>query len=276
MTLIGHDEVEFLDGKRGVVGDGNGVPVEGLGGVDGEIVEVGCGLLFTLEHGIEALDRADDNAGVRVERVAGEVLDYVFLGELVVVHRRDELLELLQRLLAEVAAIHEEEHAFGSAVFDEAVDEVHRSEGLARAGGHLDKGPRFAGGERFLQARDGLDLRRPEFAGGQDGKLAESAGELLLLIHPLEECFGPMESEDRAASRFGIEVVGEAGFLAGGFVAKGQRVVPFGERGGRAVDVFGGLLLDSDEGMADRLGLHGAQRLAVHEERVVRFAGLEG
>ena len=43
--------------------------------------------------------------------VAGEMLDDVFLGELVVVHRRDELLEFLERLLAEIAAIDEKQDA---------------------------------------------------------------------------------------------------------------------------------------------------------------------
>ena len=43
-----------------------------------------------------------------------QVLDGVFLGELVAVHRADELLELVERLLAEVVAVHEEENALGA------------------------------------------------------------------------------------------------------------------------------------------------------------------
>ena len=64
---------------------------------------------------------------------------------------RDELLELLERLPAEVAAIHEEEDALGAGVFDEAVDEIDGGVGLARAGGHLDERARATGGEGLLQ-----------------------------------------------------------------------------------------------------------------------------
>jgi len=39
------------------------------------------------------------------------MLDDIFLGELVVVYRRDELLEFLERLPAEISAIHEEKDA---------------------------------------------------------------------------------------------------------------------------------------------------------------------
>jgi hypothetical protein len=57
-------------------------------------------------------------------RVAGEMLDDVFLGELVIVYRRDELLEFLKRLFAEIAAVHEKQDAFRAAIFDEAIDEI--------------------------------------------------------------------------------------------------------------------------------------------------------
>ena len=56
---------------------------------------------------------------------------------------RDVLLEFLQRLVAEVAAVDEEEHAARAGELDEAVDEVDGGEGLAAAGGHLDQGARF-------------------------------------------------------------------------------------------------------------------------------------
>ena len=64
----------------------------------GQVIEIRWGFLLTFEHGIDALDRANDDAGRRVERVAREMLDDIFLGELVVVRGGDELLEFFQRL----------------------------------------------------------------------------------------------------------------------------------------------------------------------------------
>ena len=129
--------------------------------------------------------------------VAGEMLDVVFLGELVVVHGRDELLEFLERLPAEIAAIHEEEDALRAGVFDEAIDEIDGGVGLARAGGHLDERARTTGGEGFFEIGDGFDLRGPERAGGERRKFAEALGELLLLLHPGEQGFRAMKREDR-------------------------------------------------------------------------------
>ena len=105
-AVIRDDEIEFLDGELGVVGDRDGFLEQRFGGFDGEIVEVGGRFLFALQHGIDALDGGDDDAGGSVERVAGQVLDDVFLGELVIIDRRDELLKFLERRLAESAAIH--------------------------------------------------------------------------------------------------------------------------------------------------------------------------
>jgi hypothetical protein len=102
--------------------------------VNRQVVEVGCGSGLALEHGIKALDRADDHAGRFVEHVAGEMLDDVFLGELAVVHGRDELLEFLERLLAEIAAIHQEQDTLRPGVFDEAIDKIDGGEGFARTG----------------------------------------------------------------------------------------------------------------------------------------------
>ena len=67
--------------------------------------------LPALEHGVHALDGADADPGGGVERVARQALDDVLLGELEVVVGRDVLLEFLERLVAEVAAVDQEEHA---------------------------------------------------------------------------------------------------------------------------------------------------------------------
>ena len=93
-----------------------------------------------------------------------QVLDVVQLGELAAVVGRDELLELLQRLVAEVGAVDEEEDAARAGELDQPVDEVDGGEGLAAAGGHLDQARGVVGGERLLEVADGFDLRGPEIA----------------------------------------------------------------------------------------------------------------
>ena len=69
------------------------------------------------------------------------MLDFVFLGELVARGRTRELLKLLERLLAEVIAVDEEEDPLGAGVLDEPVAGVDGSESLPGAGRHLDQGP---------------------------------------------------------------------------------------------------------------------------------------
>ena len=96
-----------------------------------QAAELVAGFLFqffgqfpALEHGVHALDGADADARGGVERVAREALDDVFLGELEVVVGRGVLLELLERLVAEVAAVDQEQHAPRAGEFDQAVDEA--------------------------------------------------------------------------------------------------------------------------------------------------------
>ena len=149
-------------GKCGVVFDRDGLLEQRFGGFDGQVVEVGRRFLLALEHGINALDGGDDDAGVRVERVAGQVLDDVFLGELVIIDRRNELLEFLERLPAEIAAIHQKQDAARAGVFHEAIDEIDGGKGLARAGGHLNERAQQARGQGFFQTGDGFDLREPQ------------------------------------------------------------------------------------------------------------------
>src|SRR5207244_2583497 len=97
-----------------------------------------------------------------VELCALQVLDVVKLGELAAVVGRDELLEFFQGLVAEVAAVDEEEDAACAGELDEAVNEVDGGVGLAAAGGHLDEGAAFVGGDGALEVADGFDLRGPE------------------------------------------------------------------------------------------------------------------
>ena len=128
----------------------------------------------------------------------------------------------------------------------------------------------------FSRFRDRFDLRGPECAGGKRRKFAEPLGDGLFLLHPGEQGFRAMKGEHAAAARVGIEAAGEEGFRAGALVAERQRRFPRGDAERDAGDILGGLLLHAGEGDAFGLGFHGADGLAVHEERVVGFAGLEG
>jgi hypothetical protein len=133
--------------------------------VAGAFVDLGVDL-FAAQHGVKALDGGDADAADAVELRALQVLDVVKLGELAAVVGRDELLEFFQGLVAEVAAVDEEEDAARAGELDEAVNEVDGGVGLAAAGRHLDESAAFVGGEGFLEIADCFDLRRPQITLG--------------------------------------------------------------------------------------------------------------
>src|SRR6266568_4299944 len=116
----------------------------------------------TTQHEVKALDGGDADAADAVELRGLQVLDVVKLGELAAVVGRDELLEVFQGLVAEVAAVDEEEDAARASELDEAVNEVDGGVGLAAASSHLDEGAAFVGDEGFLEVANGFDLRGPE------------------------------------------------------------------------------------------------------------------
>ena len=76
-----------------------------------------------------------------------QVLDDVQLAELAPVVGRDELLELLLRLAAQVAAVDQEQDPLGLAELRQPIGEVGGRERLAGAGRHLDQGSRLVGGQ---------------------------------------------------------------------------------------------------------------------------------
>src|SRR5436309_3007702 len=156
------------------------------------------------QHGVKALDGGDADAADAVELRGLQVLDVVKLGELAAVVGRNELLEFFQGLVAEVAAVDEEEDAARAGELDEAVNGVDGGVGLAAAGGHLDEGAAFVGGERFLQIADGFDLRGPQIGrrhliSGE--KIREAGVELRLGLDPLEQSLGFVKGEDVATFR---------------------------------------------------------------------------
>ena len=204
VAFIGDDEVEGLDRDVRVVNDRRRLFPKRLAElVAGAFVDLGVDL-FAAQHGVKALDGGDADAADAVELRGLQVLDVVKLGELAAVVGRDELLEFFQGLVAEVAAVDEEEDAARAGELDEAVNEVDGGVGLAAAGGHLDEGAAFVGGERFLQIADGFDLRGPQIGrrhliSGE--KIREAGVELRLGLDPLEQSLGFVKGEDVATFR---------------------------------------------------------------------------
>ena len=87
------------------------------------------------------------------------------------------MLEFLERLVAEIAAVYEKEDSLGSRELDEPVDEVDGGEGLTAAGGHLDEGARTILSQRLFEIRNGGDLRGPEAGGDQRWQRPQTSAE---------------------------------------------------------------------------------------------------
>lgn len=83
------------------------------------------------------------------------------------------MLELLKRLPAQIAVIHEEEYALCASVLDEPIDKNAGSVSLATTAGHLDERPRTSLGKRLLQIADCRDLCRPQTVGREWRKIAK-------------------------------------------------------------------------------------------------------
>jgi hypothetical protein len=148
-------------GILGVYSKGGDLPEDPLQPLHRDFV-VFLGQLATAQHGVQALNGRDADPGGGVQCVRAEPLDDVLLGELEVVVGRDVLLEFLERLVAQVAAVHQEEHSPCSGEFDEPVDKADGGVRLARTGGHLDQGAGPVLDQRPLQVLDCLDLGLPQ------------------------------------------------------------------------------------------------------------------
>ena len=270
VALIDHDEVEEFGRDFGGVAHGERLAAA-LGGFGGVFI-LGRGVEFAaLEDGIHALDRGD--AHLRVGRdVRGiEPGDGVKLGELAVVVLRRVGEEFLLGLLAEVARVHEEEHAFDTGVLQQAVDGRDGGERLARAGGHLDEGARLGGAQRGVELRDGVDLAVAEPGGIERRKVAQAVAQGAAGGEPFAQGFRAVERKNLARARLRVALVGEAREDAGGFVEERQRLAgglhPLQLRGG----VFRGLVFDAGDVVTEGFlfRLDDADRLGIDKERVV-------
>ena len=124
MALVGDHEVESLDGDGGVVFDGVGCFAEAGEGGGGGFFVAGVVIGVAFQDGIEALDGGDGDAADGIDSVGGKKLDVIDLGKLAAIAGDGELLEFVEGLAAEGAAIHQEEDAAGTGVGDEAIDEL--------------------------------------------------------------------------------------------------------------------------------------------------------
>ena len=109
-------------------------------------------------------------------------------------YRADELLELVERLLAQVVAVHQEEDALGLGELDEPVAEVDGGERLAAAGRHLDQRTGPVGGERRFEVLDALDLHPPQMAGVQRRHFPQMRPHLLVELGEADQFFGPVDA----------------------------------------------------------------------------------
>ena len=242
VALVGDDDIESLDRECRVVFYRRSFLEERFQTLNRALVGFLIKLL-SLEHRIEALDRADANLCGGVERIRGQALEDVLLVEFIVVVGRHILLKLFERLLAQVAAIDQKQHALGAGELDQSVAQDNREQRFAGAGGHLHERARPVVAQGLLDIHDRLRLGRPNvvdqrrhvldaakevaFAGGVFGDRVDSLRRSVV-FHPREQCFRTVKGEDVAAARHGIETVGEASLRPGGLVAERQRRAPGG------------------------------------------------
>jgi hypothetical protein len=221
------------------------------------------------ELGVQALDGGDGDLADGIDAAGAEHLDIVEVGELAAVVGSGELLEFINCLTTEVAAIDEEENAPRSSVLDKAVGLGDRREGLAGTGGHLDEGARAVGGERSLKAADSVDLALAERGRVQRRELAKPGSEGGRLLDELQQVLRRVEANDRARAGIGVALVAEVGLDASALVREGQRIGPsLGDPVIRG-RVAGGLLGNGGESGAFLFSFNNSERLAIDEENVV-------
>ncbi len=258
-------------------------------------------LRLALQDGVEALDGRDHHLRRLGDRVAGQPLHGVQLAELARIVGRSVGGELDLRLLAQVGAVHQEEHASGAREREQPVNLRDRKKGLARSGGHLDEGPRSIVAEGLLQVGDagGLVWPQPSRIEGRHalepgaergrprsvlpfrhGALGDPvrrgpAGRPLvqgLVGHPLGQGFRSVNAEQRTAPRVGVQEVSEGGDLPGAQVHERQGPYGRAQLTGKAVGIPLGLNFHAKQRVAGGLGLQDGCGSAVDEEEVVHEA----
>jgi hypothetical protein len=273
VALVGDDDIEVLDGDLGVVDDRTQLAVLAVRpGLVGRGFFGGFVQLFAAQHGVQALDGGDDDLGVGIDAAAVQVLHDVGLVEGVRGAGRVEVLVLLERLVAQVVAVHQEQDAACPGVLQQPPAEVAGGEGLAGAGGHLDERARAVGGERGFQAGDGVDLALAQAGGFQWWHLLQPSAQRAGLLQPGVQRGRLVEGEHAARAGRGVAGVAEVGFVAGALVVEHQRVGPARQVGRQAHQVAARLLGHAAERDAGLLGLDHAAGPAGDEQQVVAGA----
>ncbi len=294
VRLVDEDELERFDGKVSVVDDGERVlaqrvePGERPARVAARLfVQRRRQLGVALEHGVQALHRADHDARHRVELVRRQELHVVELREQPPVVGCAVALELLERLPPEVRAVDEEEHAVGVGELDQTVDARDRRVRLARARGHLHERARTVSGERRLELSHGRELRGPERARvdaghgrqprAERGRAQRERVRLPVDLRKPERIFGqPLGDRLRAVKREHVprlggrvEAIREPRLDAGRLVQERQRPHWSRDVCGEPGSVLLGLQLYAGERGPRSLRLDHADGLPVDVEQVV-------
>ncbi len=169
MAFIHDDEVEELRGNGSIVNDIRGFALPWFGCIEsGALLVARIEPGLPLKHGIETLDGGDDDFCGGVYGVCFKPLNCVEGGKFPSIIRRCEIGELIFSLPGEVAAVHQEENAFGLGEFEQAVRGVYRCEGLAGSRGHLDESAWIAS-RGIFEAANGLALHFPQPVSSRQG-----------------------------------------------------------------------------------------------------------
>ena len=275
MALIDDDKIKGLDGDGWVVADHHWFLHQRGVRFKERALFVFLVEFLVGQHRIEALDGRDADLGTRADRLALEVLNLIFLGELVAGAGARELLKLVERLATKIVAVNKKQDSFCTRMLDEPVAGVDGGVGLARTGGHLNQGTGAIFSQAFLQVRDAPDLNPPQVAGVERGHLPQQCPQLLILGGEPDQFLGAVEGEDFPTSSVWFEGVGEAGHFTCGLVGERQGEPVVRKILRQATFVFAGLGLDTRQRIALRLGFHDADSLAVGIEHVVGVAGFE-
>lgn len=203
VAFVGDDEVEGLDGDVRVVAERQRLAVLARPLLEAGAFLVLLGQLPAAQQGVQTLDGGDDHLGVRVDARTVQVLDDVGVGEAVGGARRVEVLEFLERLVAEVVAVHQKQDALGARLADQPVGERAGGEGLAGAGGELDQrlGPVL--GQRGFEVGDGVDLAVAQAARVQRRQVAQPGAQGFGLAQPVVQRLGAVEGEQPARAALG-------------------------------------------------------------------------
>ena len=185
--------------------------------------------------------------------------------------------ELLLRLEAQAAGVHQEQDALHPAILQQAIGRRDGREGLARAGGHLHQYTWAILGKGFVQVLNGDLLALAESSGIKRRETLHIIADSVRLFQQAAQRLRPEEIEHRSGTELHVVVIREADQLVRGLVGEADAIVAGDAQEGAAC-IAGGLILHGGDALAGlrALGLHHAHRASVHEQGIVHLAGAGG